>query len=88
MLTYRELGQRIATAIANLQNRGVQPGNVVALYLPRSPEQIILSLACALQGVIWYLSISTRRRNALPTCWKTADRRWWCTAAIWRRPLA
>lgn len=44
MLTYRELGQRIATAIANLQNRGVQPGNVVALYLPRSPEQIILSL--------------------------------------------
>ena len=52
-LTYRELGQRIATAIANLQNRGVQPGNVVALYLPRSPEQIILSLACALQGVIW-----------------------------------
>ncbi len=42
-LTYRELGQRIATAIANLQNRGVQPGNVVALYLPRSPEQIILS---------------------------------------------
>ena len=53
MLTYRELGQRIATAIANLQNRGVQPGNVVALYLPRSPEQIILSLACALQGVIW-----------------------------------
>lgn len=52
-LTYRELGQRITTAIANLQNRGVQPGNVVALYLPRSPEQIILSLACALQGVIW-----------------------------------
>ncbi|WIF06341.1 AMP-binding protein [Serratia sp. B1] len=52
-LTYRELGQRIATAIANLQSRGVQPGNVVALYLPRSPEQIIFSLACALQGVIW-----------------------------------
>ncbi len=35
-LTYRELGQQIATAIANLQSRGVQPGNVVALYLPRS----------------------------------------------------
>ncbi|HGE8423405.1 TPA: amino acid adenylation domain-containing protein [Serratia marcescens] len=52
-LTYRELGQRITTAIANLQSRGVQPGNVVALYLPRSPEQIIFSLACALQGVIW-----------------------------------
>jgi len=52
-LTYRELGQQIATAIANLQQCGLQPGNVVALYLPRSPEQVILSLACALQGVIW-----------------------------------
>ena len=52
-LTYRELGQRVATAIARLQQRNLQPGSVVALYLPRSPEHTILSLACALLGITW-----------------------------------
>lgn len=52
-LTYGELGQQVTTAIANMQQHDLQPGNVVALYLPRSPEQVILSLACALQGIIW-----------------------------------
>ncbi|WP_297196084.1 amino acid adenylation domain-containing protein [uncultured Pluralibacter sp.] len=52
-LTYSELGQRVATAIAQLQQRGMGPGRIAALYLPRGPERVILSLACALQGIIW-----------------------------------
>ncbi|CAI1962079.1 Tyrocidine synthase III [Serratia ficaria] len=52
-LTYGELGQRVATLMANLQRRGLQAGSVVALYLPRSPEQVTFSLACALSGIIW-----------------------------------
>ncbi|CAI1014899.1 amino acid adenylation domain-containing protein [Serratia entomophila] len=52
-LSYGELGQRVATLMANLQQRGLQPGSVVALYLPRSPEHVMFSLACALSGIIW-----------------------------------
>lgn len=53
VFSYRALGQQVAAAIANLQQRGLRSGNVVALYLPRGPELVILSLACAMLGVIW-----------------------------------
>ena len=52
-LTYPELGQRVSAVMANLQQRGLKPGSVLALYLARSPEHVTISLACALLGIIW-----------------------------------
>ncbi|CAI1013786.1 amino acid adenylation domain-containing protein [Serratia quinivorans] len=52
-LTYPQLGQQVAAVMANLQQRGLGPGSVLALYLARSPEHVTISLACALLGIIW-----------------------------------
>ncbi len=52
-LTYPELGRQVGSVMANLQRRGLRPGSVLALYLARSPEHVTISLACALQGIIW-----------------------------------
>ncbi|MEX3242306.1 amino acid adenylation domain-containing protein [Serratia quinivorans] len=52
-LTYPQLGEQVAVVMANLQQRGLGPGSVLALYLARSPEHVTISLACALLGIIW-----------------------------------
>lgn len=52
-ISYAELGAEVARAIAALEARGVKQGQVLALCLPRSPAHTILTLACALTGVIW-----------------------------------
>ncbi|MFP7608072.1 amino acid adenylation domain-containing protein [Serratia quinivorans] len=52
-LTYPQLGEQVAAVMANLQQRGLGPGSVLALYLARSPEHVTISLACALLGIIW-----------------------------------
>lgn len=52
-MSYAELGVAVAKAMASLAAAGVEQGDVVALYLPRSPEHMVLSLACALRGAVW-----------------------------------
>ncbi|MDD0975289.1 amino acid adenylation domain-containing protein [Pseudomonas fontis] len=52
-ISYAELGHNVARLIAALKARGFGPGHVVAICLPRSPEHTLLTLACALSGVIW-----------------------------------
>ncbi|MEE4408207.1 MULTISPECIES: amino acid adenylation domain-containing protein [unclassified Serratia (in: enterobacteria)] len=52
-LSYPELGRQVGAVIANLQRRNLGRGSVLALYLARSPEQVTVSLACALLGIIW-----------------------------------
>ncbi|QUG73800.1 amino acid adenylation domain-containing protein [Erwinia sp. E602] len=51
--SYLQLGEAVHTAISQLQQRDVQPGEVIALHLPRGPEMIISQLACALLGAVW-----------------------------------
>ncbi len=52
-LTYPQLGRQVTAVMANLQQRGLGRGSVLALYLARSPEHVTISLACALLGIIW-----------------------------------
>ncbi|WP_296251445.1 amino acid adenylation domain-containing protein [Pseudomonas sp. UBA4194] len=52
-LTYGQLGEGVARMMAALEARGLVPGQVVAICLPRSPEHTMLTLACALTGLIW-----------------------------------
>ncbi|NNS10146.1 amino acid adenylation domain-containing protein [Erwinia sp. JH02] len=52
-LSYLQLGEAVHTTLSQLQQRGVQPGQVVALHLPRSPQMVICQLACALLGAVW-----------------------------------
>jgi len=71
-ISYAELGDNVSRAMAALSARGLGEGSVVALYLPRSPEQVAVTLACALLGVIWVpidaTSPDTRARALLSHC--------------------
>jgi amino acid adenylation domain-containing protein len=71
-LSYAELGDGVARVIAALQARDIARGQVVAICLPRSPEHTLLTLACALTGVIWVpidaSAPAQRRRYLLENC--------------------
>ncbi|WP_343565072.1 amino acid adenylation domain-containing protein [Kiloniella sp. b19] len=51
--SYSELGQKVASILAAFEQRELGRGDVVAICLPRSPEHIAVTLACALAGLIW-----------------------------------
>ncbi len=51
-LRWQALGERVASMANGLLAHRLGPGSVVAIYLPRSPEHIIISVACALLGII------------------------------------
>ncbi|MDF9620770.1 amino acid adenylation domain-containing protein [Pseudomonas entomophila] len=71
-LSYAELGDGVARIIAALGARGIGQGQVVAICLPRSPEHTMLTLACALTGVIWVpidvAAPAERRHYLLENC--------------------
>jgi len=51
-LTWRELHHAAARCAAGLAQRGVQPGDRVALMLPNQAEFVIVALACAWRGAV------------------------------------
>ncbi|MEF3365040.1 amino acid adenylation domain-containing protein [Methylocystis sp. 9N] len=52
-ISYSELGQSVARVMQSLRDRGLARGKVVAICLPRSPEHVMVSVACSLMGIIW-----------------------------------
>ncbi|MTH96588.1 AMP-binding protein [Roseibium sp. RKSG952] len=52
-VSYPDLGKGVGKAMRFLESRGIGRGAVVALALPRSPEQTMLTLACAFRGIVW-----------------------------------
>ena len=62
-LSWRELHHAASKCAAGLVQRGVQPGERVALHLGNGPEFVILSLACAWMGAV-LVPISARARSA------------------------
>lgn len=71
-LRWQTLGERVASVANGLLARQLGPGSVVAIYLSRSPEHIILSVACALLGIIRVpidiISPAERTRYLLENC--------------------
>lgn len=51
--SYTALGLHVRRIMTHLQGFGLQPGDVVAVCLPRGAEHIMVSVACALSGLIW-----------------------------------
>lgn len=52
-ISYAELGDGVCRVITALKARGLSRGHVVAICLPRSPEHTMVTLACALTGLVW-----------------------------------
>src|SRR5271165_1476453 len=53
VLTYADLGQRVASAAAALRQLGIKKGDRVAGYMSNCPETVIAFLATASLGAIW-----------------------------------
>ena len=50
--SYRELNEQIARAAATLRDRGVRPGDPVAIVLPNCPQHIVAFYAVLRLGAI------------------------------------
>lgn len=52
-ISYYEMGLNVAKMMAAFEQEELNPQSVVAICLPKSPEHIYTTLACALMGIIW-----------------------------------
>jgi acetoacetyl-CoA synthetase len=52
-LTYKELYAQVASVAAWLKNKGLNPGDRVAAYLPNIPEAVVAMLAATSLGAVW-----------------------------------
>ncbi len=52
-VSYGDLGQQVRRHMAALRGRGLRPGSVVAICLPRGIAHTALVLACAFSGIVW-----------------------------------
>ncbi len=52
-LIWPELRRQVASLALHLRAQGVQPGDLVAAYLPNIPETAVAFLACASLGAVW-----------------------------------
>ncbi|MCO6187569.1 amino acid adenylation domain-containing protein [Rhizobium sp. L1K21] len=52
-ISYQALGENVGRIVAALEDHGIGKGSVVAICLRRSPEHVMVSVACALMGVVW-----------------------------------
>ncbi len=71
-MTYRELGVQVDTLRRHFAQQGLNEDDVVALCLPRGPQHIAATVACALSGLIWVpidaRSPQERLEYLLPHC--------------------
>jgi len=64
--SYRELAQRALAVAGALQAHGVQPGDAVAVQLPKGPDQILAVLGSSPPGGPMCQSDSTNRMRGAP----------------------
>ena len=83
-LTYRELHAEVCRLAAGLSRLGVQPGDVVSIYMPMTPELVVAMLACARIGAVHSVifggfsseAIADRNNDAEAVAVITADGGW------------
>ena len=86
-LTYAELHREVCKFANVLRQRGIQPGDVVSIYMPMVPELAIAMLACARVGAVHSVifgGFSSAKRSPIETT--TPVQKMQITAdAGWRR---
>jgi len=83
-LTYQELLQQVCKFANVLRGLGVQPGDVVSIYMPMTPELAIAMLACARIGAVHSVifagfsaeAVADRNNDASAKIQLTADGAW------------
>jgi acetyl-CoA synthetase len=82
--TYRELHAEVCRFAAGLESLGIEPGEVVSIYMPMTPELVIAMLACARIGAVHSVifggfsseAIADRNQDASAVAVITADGGW------------
>jgi acetyl-CoA synthetase len=83
-LTYRDLHREVCQFANGLKAIGVQPGQVVSIYMPLVPELVVAMLACARIGAVHSVifggfsaeAIADRNQDAGAVVQVTADGGW------------
>lgn len=83
-LTYRDLHREVCRFANGLKAIGVQPGQVVSIYMPLVPELVVAMLACARIGAVHSVifggfsaeAIADRNQDAGAVVQVTADGGW------------
>ena len=83
-LSYAELHEQVCKFANVLREKGIQPGDVVSIYMPMVPELAIAMLACARVGAVHSVifggfsseAIADRNNDALAKMQITADGGW------------
>ncbi|GIW97616.1 MAG: hypothetical protein KatS3mg111_0949 [Pirellulaceae bacterium] len=81
-LSYRQLHEQVCRFANVLKNLGVQPGDVVSIYMPMTPELVIAMLACARIGAVHSVIFAgfsaggDRRTQSRCRCEDSAYQRW------------
>jgi len=83
-LTYRDLHREVCRFANGLKAIGVQPGQVVSIYMPLVPELVVAMLACARVGAVHSVifggfsaeAIADRNQDAGAVVQVTADGGW------------
>ena len=52
-ISYQTFGQDVHKAIQHIAHLGLKQGDVLAICLPKSPEHLVMTIACSLSGIIW-----------------------------------
>ena len=82
--TYRQLHAEVCQVAAGLRKLGIEPGEVVSIYMPMTPELVIAMLACARIGAVHSVifggfsseAIADRNQDARAVAVITADGGW------------
>ena len=82
LFTYAELHRQVNKCANAMKSIGLKKGDVVTIYLPKIPEQIVAMLACARIGVIHSVVYSGFSAPALESRIKDADAKLIITACL------
>lgn len=52
-INYKDFGDDVHKVMQHIAHLGLKQGDVLAICLPKSPEHLVMTIACSLSGIIW-----------------------------------
>lgn len=52
-ISYKAFGEDVHKVMQHIAHLGLKQGDVLAICLPKSPEHLVMTIACSLSGIIW-----------------------------------
>ncbi|CCN36972.1 putative Non-ribosomal peptide synthetase module [Vibrio nigripulchritudo SO65] len=52
-ISYKAFGEDVHKVMQHISHLGLKQGDVLAICMPKSPEHLVMTIACSLSGIIW-----------------------------------